>query len=67
MHCGSDVDPRAPCVANRAEVRVRRGTVTAVGAPGGGTLAPGEVALEGREQGATALRRLTVGTKVEVD
>jgi hypothetical protein len=48
-------------------VRVRRGTVTAVGAPGGGTLAPGEVALEGREQGATALRRLTVGTKVEVD
>ena len=67
MLCGSDTDPRAPCAADRVEVRVRGGAVTVVGAPASGLLAPDEVALEGREQGAAALRALTVGTPVTVD
>ena len=58
MLCGSsDVDPPAPCAADRLEVRVREGVVTAVGAPAAGTLVPGEIALEGREQGAAACGR----------
>jgi Phosphodiester glycosidase len=65
--CGSDVDPRAPCAQDRVEVRVRDGAVASVGAPGKGTLGPTEIALEGREQGAAALRTFAVGTRVEVD
>jgi hypothetical protein len=54
MLCGSDVDRDALCAADRTEVRVVGGAVTAVGAPGSGTLAPGEIALVGREQGAAS-------------
>jgi hypothetical protein len=64
--CGSDVDRNAPCARDRLEVRVRDGVVTAVGPPRAGRLAAGEVALEGREQGAAALRTLRVGTRVDV-
>ena len=41
--------------------------MTAVGDPGRGVLAPGEIALVGREQGAVALRSLPVGTRVGID
>ncbi len=69
MLCGADDAPDAPdapCAMDRLEVRVADGVVTAVGPPGAGVLAPGEVALEGREQGAATLRALGVGTRVEV-
>ena len=65
--CGTDVAPTAPCAADRVEVRVRGGAVASVGAPGSGTLPAGEIALEGREQGAKALRSLATGTEVTVD
>jgi hypothetical protein len=66
MLCGADDAPDAPCAADRVEVRLSDGVVTAVGAPGAGVLAPNEIALEGREQGAAALRALAVGARVEV-
>jgi hypothetical protein len=64
--CGSDTDPAAPCAADRWELRLRAGRVVAAGTPGGGRLAPDELALVGRDQGAATLRDVRVGESVQV-
>jgi hypothetical protein len=64
--CGTDVDRKAPCAAEQAEVQVRDSTVVGVGAPGAGRIPDGELVLTGREQGAETLRSLEVGDRVEV-
>jgi hypothetical protein len=65
--CGSDDDRDAPCAADQVEVSVRDGRVAEIRPPRGGTLPPEETVLEGREQGAAALRTLQVGDPVDVD
>lgn len=65
--CGSDADPEAPCAPDRWEVAVRDGVVTGVGPPDARRLAPNEIVLDGREQGAAALRPLRDGDRVDVD
>lgn len=65
--CGSDVDPDAPCAADRWEVAVRGGVVTGVGPPDGRALAPDEIVLDGREGGAAVLRGLRDGDRVDVE
>lgn len=64
--CGSDVDRNAPCAADRVEVVVADGRVTAVRPPGAGPLGAGEVVLVGRDAGAAALRRLSPGEPLRV-
>jgi hypothetical protein len=65
--CGSDVDARAPCAPDRWEVAVRGGVVTGAGPPDGRPLAPDEIVLDGREQGAAALRAFGIGDPVDVE
>ena len=65
--CGSDASRGAPCTTDTAEVAVRHGRVTAVGAtPGAGPIAPHGTVLVGREGGAAELRQLHVGDPVAV-
>lgn len=65
--CGSNEDRTAACAPDRVEALVRDGAVVSTGAPGAGTLKPGEIALVGRDEGAAALRGLKPGEKVTVD
>lgn len=65
--CGTDTDRNAACVADTAEVLVHHGRVASVSPkPGAGAIAPGDTVLVGREAGADALRRLTVGSPARV-
>ncbi|HYH30982.1 MAG TPA: phosphodiester glycosidase family protein [Pseudonocardia sp.] len=64
--CGTDVDRNAPCAAEQAEVLVRDDAVVASGAPAGGRIPDGTLALTGREEGAAVLRSLEVGDPVDV-
>lgn len=65
--CGSNDDRNGPCAPDRVEVAISDGEVTAVRPPGRDGIRPGETLLLGREQGAAALRALTVGAPVEVE
>ncbi|MFP5070420.1 phosphodiester glycosidase family protein [Pseudonocardia nantongensis] len=64
--CGSDTDRDAPCAADRIEVAVVDGRVTAVRPPGAGPVGPGESILVGRDRGAAALRELAPGDPLRV-
>lgn len=64
--CGSDTDRTAACAPDRFEAIVRDGAVVATRNPQGGQLAPGEIALVGRDEGAAALRGLRPGQAVQV-
>lgn len=64
--CGSDTDRTAPCAPDRFEALVRDGEVVSTGPAHGGQLAPGEIALVGRDEGAAALRGLHPGQQVQV-
>lgn len=64
--CGSDSDRTAACAPDRFEVLVRDGAVVATGPAHGGALKPGEIALDGRDEGAAKLRALVPGDKVTV-
>lgn len=64
--CGSDTDRDAPCAADRVEVVVRDGVVTAVRPPGTGPIPAGERILAGRDEGAAALRALAPGDRIPV-
>ncbi|MGI5129232.1 phosphodiester glycosidase family protein [Pseudonocardia sp. CA-107938] len=64
--CGTDTDPQAGC-ADRWEIVVRNKVVTEVGSTGARALAADELALDGREQGATALRAFKVGEPVDIE
>ncbi|MFJ1709316.1 phosphodiester glycosidase family protein [Kitasatospora sp. NPDC088346] len=66
--CGTDLVRAAPCTGDSHELTVRAGRVVSVAdRPGSGALPAGTLVLLGREGGAEALRRLGVGTAVEVD
>jgi hypothetical protein len=65
--CGTDTDPKAGCAADRWEIVVRNKKVTEVGSTGSRALAPDEIALDGREQGAAALRAYKVGEPVDIE
>ncbi|MFE7777094.1 phosphodiester glycosidase family protein [Streptomyces sp. NPDC057445] len=65
--CGTDTDRAAPCSTDTYEVTVRDGRVVEVAAaPGRGAIARGSEVLVGREAGAAALRKLSVGDRVTV-
>ncbi|MFL6052349.1 MAG: hypothetical protein ACJ72W_05435 [Actinoallomurus sp.] len=65
--CGTDTVRKAPCSADTAEVTVRRGVVTRVGAAvGAGAIPADTTVLVGREAGAGELRRLRPGDRVRV-
>jgi hypothetical protein len=64
--CGSDTDRNAPCSPEQAEVVVRDGAVAITRRPIGGRIAPGDITLTGRDQGAVTLRALRVGDRVDV-
>jgi hypothetical protein len=65
--CGSDAARADPCSADTAEVRVRRGVVTAVSdAIGADAIPPDTTVLVGREAGADALRSFRPGDRVLV-
>lgn len=65
--CGTDTDPKAGCAADRWEIVTRGGKVTEVGSTGSRALAADEIALDGREQGAAALRAYKVGDPVDIE
>lgn len=65
--CGSDTDPKAGCAPDRYEIVVRDKVVVEVGGTGGRALAVDEIALDGREQGAAALRAYRVGDPVDIE
>jgi exopolysaccharide biosynthesis protein len=65
--CGTDADRNAPCAAEQAEALVRDGAVVKVGRPAGGRIPDGELALTGRDEGATEVRSLRVGDRVDVE
>ena len=65
--CGTDTDPKAGCAADRWEIIVKNKKVTEVGSTGSRALAADEIALDGREQGAKALRAYKVGEPVDLE
>ncbi|MDI3387874.1 phosphodiester glycosidase family protein [Streptomyces sp. B-S-A8] len=65
--CGTDTDRAAPCSTDTHEVTVRAGRVVATAdTPGAGPVGAHETVLVGRESGAQALRKLSVGERVLV-
>ncbi|SHK87491.1 Predicted protein [Pseudonocardia thermophila] len=65
--CGTDTDPAAGCAADRWEIIVKDNVVTEVASTGARPLAPDEVSLDGREEGAAALRAFKVGDPVDIE
>lgn len=65
--CGTDTDSKAGCAGDRWEIVTRGGKVTEVGSTGSRALAADEIALDGRDQGAVALRAYKVGDPVDIE